>query len=88
MRAGLPQEKIDEAIKKFNTNRANSLKEINQSGKKLAIETRKLTTKTQNLQSGLMYINKSKKINFEIKQLEAQVEVLKNQPIHLSLCRQ
>lgn len=77
----LPQEKIDEAIKKFNTNRANSLKEINQSGKKLAIENKEIDNQNTELAKRIdVYKQEQEKSIFEIKQLEAQVEVLKNQP--------
>ena len=77
----LPQEKIDEAIKKFNTNRANSLKEINQSGKKLAIENKEVDNQNTELAKRIdVYKQEQEKSIFEIKQLEAQVEVLKNQP--------
>ena len=76
----LPQEKIDEAIKKFNTNRANSLKEINQSGKKLAIENKEIDNQNTELAKRIdVYKQEQEKSIFEIKQLEAQVEVLKNQ---------
>ena len=77
----LPQEKIDEAIKKFNTNRANSLKKINQSGKKLAIENKEIDNQNTELSKRIdVYKQEQEKSIFEIKQLEAQVEVLKNQP--------
>ena len=72
----LPQEKIDEAIKKFNTNRANSLKEINQSGKKLAIENKEIDNQNTELAKRIdVYKQEQEKSIFEIK-----VEVLKNQP--------
>ncbi len=77
----LPQEKIDEAIKKFNTNRASSLKKINQSGKKLAIENKEIDNQNTELAKRIdVYKQEQEKSIFEIKQLEAQVEVLKNQP--------
>ena len=75
----LPQEKIDEAIKKFNTNRANSLKEINQSGKKLAIKNKELDNINTELAERIKTLEQHKEKSVsELKQLEAQVEILEN----------
>lgn len=75
----LPQEKIDEAIKKFNTNRANSLKEINQSGKKLAIKNKELDNINTELAERIKTLEQHKEKSIsELKQLEAQVKILEN----------
>lgn len=75
----LPQEKIDEAIEKFSTNRANSLKEINQSGKKLAIKNKELDNINTELAERIKTLEQHKEKSVsELKQLEAQVEILEN----------
>ena len=75
----LPQEKIDEAIEKFSTNRANSLKEINQSGKKLAIKNKELDNINTELAERIKTLEQHKEKSIsELKQLEAQVEILEN----------
>ena len=71
----LPEEMIDEAIKKFNTNRANKLKEINQKGQKIAIKNKEIENQNIELEKRIHdYNDKNAKIceksNALLKQLE------------------
>lgn len=69
----LPQEKIDEAIKNFNTNRANSLKQINETGKKLSIKNKEIDDQKEALEE-------------RIKSLESHQEDFTAQLQNLTVC--
>ena len=72
----LPEEMINEAIKKFNANRANKLKEINRKGQKIAIKNKEIENQNIELEKRIHdYNDKNAKIceksNELFKQLEA-----------------
>lgn len=72
----LPEEMIDKAIKKFNANRANKLKEINQKGQKIAIKNKEIENQNIELEKRIHdYNDKNAKIceksNALLKRLEA-----------------
>ena len=72
----LPEEMINEAIKKFNANRANKLKEINRKGQKIAIKNKEIENQNIELEKRIHdYNDKNAKIceksNELLKQLEA-----------------
>lgn len=75
----LPQEKIDEAIKNFNTNRANSLKQINETGKKLSIENSEIDNINAELAERIaMLENRQEKSISELQTLKARIETMEN----------
>ena len=77
----LPQEKINEAIKNFNTNRANSLKRINETGKKLSIENSEIDNINTELAERIaMLESRQEKSISELQSLKARIETMENSP--------
>ena len=77
----LPQKKIDEAIKNFNTNRANSLKQINETGKKLSIENSEIDNINAELTERIaMLESRQEKSISELRSLKARIETIENDP--------
>lgn len=75
----LPQEKIDDAIKKFNTNRANSLKRINETGKKLSIENSEIDNINTDLAERIaMLESRQEKSISELQSLKTRIEAMEN----------
>lgn len=75
----LPQEKIDDAIKKFNTNRANSLKRINETGKKLSIENSEIDNINTELAERIaMLESRQEKSISELQSLKTRIEAMEN----------
>lgn len=75
----LPQEKIDEAIKNFNTNRANSLKRINETGKKLSIENSEIDNINTELAERIaMLESRQEKSISELQSLKTRIEAMEN----------
>lgn len=75
----LPQEKIDEAIKNFNTNRANSLKQINETGKKLSIENSEIDNINTELAERIaMLESRQEKSISELQSLKTRIEAMEN----------
>lgn len=73
----LPQEKIDEAIKNFNTNRANRLREINESGKKLSIQSKEINNQNSELLKRISeYKNKILDIKSKMDDIDKKIEIL------------
>ena len=73
----LPEEMIDEAIKKFNTNRANKLKEINQKGQKIAIKNKEIENQNTELEKRIHdYNDKNAKICEKSNELLKQLETI------------
>lgn len=73
----LPEEMIDEAIKKFNTNRANKLKEINQKGQKIAIKNKEIENQNTELEKRIHdYNDKNVKICEKSNELLEQLETI------------
>lgn len=77
----LPQEKIDEAIKNFNTNRANSLKQINETGKKLSIENSEIDNINAELAERIAMLESGQEKSIsELQTLKARIETIENSP--------
>lgn len=75
----LPQEKIDDAIKNFNTNRANSLKRINETGKKLSIENSEIDNINTELAERIaMLESRQEKSISELQSLKTRIEAMEN----------
>lgn len=73
----LPEEMIDEAIKKFNTNRANKLKEINQKGQKIAIKNKEIENQNTEFEKRIHdYNDKNAKICEKSNELLKQLETI------------
>lgn len=75
----LPQEKIDDAIKNFNINRANSLKRINETGKKLSIENSEIDNINTELAERIaMLESRQEKLISELQSLKTRIEAMEN----------
>lgn len=73
----LPEEMIDDAIKKFNTNRANKLKEINQKGQKIAIKNKEIENQNTEFEKRIHdYNDKNAKICEKSNELLKQLETI------------
>lgn len=75
----LPEQMIDDAIKNFNTNRANELKEINKKGKQIVIKNKELENQNIELEKRINdYDDKNAKICAKNSDLVKQIETVSN----------